>query len=76
VLLSGRLWREVKAEESTWYVADGVLELCLLAALRGQALVLALAVLLELVLAGLHVRCFSLWLRQTLVKLFSWRAMP
>ena len=29
-VLAGRLWREVKAEESTWYVQDGVLELVLL----------------------------------------------
>ena len=30
VLLGGRLWREIMAEDSTWTVSEGVLELSLL----------------------------------------------
>lgn len=36
-VLQGRLWREIKAEESTWYVTDGVLEVSLLKRCRRGA---------------------------------------
>ena len=36
-VLNGKLWADIKADESTWYVSDGVLQLSLLKrSRRGQ----------------------------------------